>query len=235
MKYDSPLEEGRFLKRYKRFFADIHWQNQTITAHVPNTGSLKSCSEPNSLCLFSISKNPDRKLPYTLEMIQSQSGHWVGVNTTNPNKLIKEALQNQHFKWWSGFDEIKPEFKISKESRLDFALIRKNSDMRHYIEVKNVTLAENGHAKFPDSVTERGQKHLRDLMNLQSAGHTVEIVFAIQREDVEAFSPADDIDCKYGQLLREAVKQGVRVTPVVISMQRHQLIVSERILPLKLG
>ena len=90
MKFDLSLEEGLFLKRYKRFFADIQWKGQTITVHVPNTGSMKSCTEPHSTCLFSISKNPERKLPYTLEMIKAASGAWVGVNTSIPNKIVKD-------------------------------------------------------------------------------------------------------------------------------------------------
>ena len=235
MKFEIPLEQGRFLKRYKRFFADIEWKGQVITAHVPNTGSLKSCSEANSPCLFSVSQNPERKLPYTLEMIQAPTGAWVGVNTANPNKLIKEALHQGHFEWWKNYAEIKPEFKISAESRLDFALSNPNSDKKHFIEVKNVTMVENRIAKFPDAVSERGQKHLRDLMKLKSDGHTAEIVFTIQREDVDSFTTADEIDPQYGELFRKAIKSGVRVTPVVIVMNEKELAVSRKILPILKG
>lgn len=231
MKFESSLEQGRFLKRYKRFFADIEWNGKTITAHVPNTGSMKSCSEPDSPCLFSISKNLERKLPYTLEMIQTKAGTWVGVNTSQPNKLVKEALQFEHFDWWKGYEEIKPEFKISAESRLDFALLKSGTEKKHFIEVKNVSLVENSIAKFPDAVSERGQKHLRDLMKLKEEGHSVEIVFTIQRSDATQFAPADEIDPEYGRLLRQAIKAGVRVTPVVVLLSSTEMKLSKQLLP----
>ena len=165
-------------------------------------------------------------------MIQTAAGAWVGVNTSLPNRLIKEALVAQHFEWWAGYAEVKAEFKISAESRLDFALLQTGSEKKHFVEVKNVSMVENRVAKFPDAVSERGQKHLKDLMRLQSEGHSVEIVFTIQREDVDAFTTADEIDPKYGELFRLALAQGLRVTPVVISMQPTELAVSKKILPI---
>lgn len=245
MKYGTPLDEGRFLKRYKRFFADIEWRGQTLTAHVPNTGSLKSVNNPGAACLFSHSDNPERKLKQTLEMIQAPSGAWVGVNTATPNVVVKEAL----FKWvgaankkecplnwqhWLEYDEIKPECKISPETRLDFALKQKGSERRHFIEVKNVTLAEGDVAMFPDAETTRGQKHLQELMSLMSEGHTAEILFTIQREDCRMFAPADGIDALYGKLLRQACERGLRISPFVVDLSPVEAALTDRLLPLKL-
>lgn len=179
-------------------------------------------------------------------MVQSTSGAWVGVNTTMPNRLVREGLERKLFPWWEGFSEVKAEYKISAESRLDFALIRQakasNPAQIHFIEVKNVTMAVemtaekeiNGVcrkiAKFPDAVSERAQKHLKDLMRLTLEGHTAEIVFTIQRNDVELFESADEIDPIYGKLLREASSLGVRITPVIISVSPQKIEMTNKIL-----
>ncbi|MNJ92552.1 Sugar fermentation stimulation protein A [compost metagenome] len=241
MKYAQKLQEGIFLKRYKRFFADIDWQGNQITAHVPNTGSMKGVNNPGQQCLFSESTNPERKLKFTLEMIQAPSGGWVGVNTATPNIVVRETMEkvvgnkeiNGTFAPWASFDSFKAEHKISAETRLDFALSKKDSTAMHFIEVKNVTLGEDGIAKFPDSVTERGQKHLRELMALIDQGHTAEILFTIQRHDCKAFAPADDIDPVYGQLLREAQQKGVKITPLLVDLSPLDATLSESKLPLK--
>lgn len=242
MKFTRKLQQGVFLKRYKRFFADIEWNGQAITAHLPNTGSLKSVNNPGQPCLFSESDNPERKLKFTLEMIGSPDGGWVGVNTATPNTIVKETLQNvigqkndtSVFTFWSDFDEVKPEYKISAETRLDFMLKKKNSEKMHFIEVKNVTLAENGIAKFPDAVSERAQKHVRELVQLMEQGHTAEIVFTIQRQDCTAFAPADEIDPVYGELLRAAAQKGLRVTPLVVNLSPEAVELSETKLSLSL-
>jgi sugar fermentation stimulation protein A len=243
VKYSKKLDEGVFLKRYKRFFADIDWQGQTLIAHVPNTGSLKSVNNAGQPCLFSHSDNPERKLKQTLEMIQSLNGAWVGVNTVTPNTVVRETLERivgtsealpKNWQHWAGFDEVKAEFKISAETRLDFALSKKNSDKKHFIEVKNVTLADGKTAKFPDAETTRGQKHLQELMNLITAGHTAEILFTIQRGDCEDFAPADEIDPEYGRLLRQAQKRGLKITPLVVNLSPTEAILSDRELLLKM-
>lgn len=243
MRYSSPLDEGVFLKRYKRFFADIEWQGQTLTAHVPNTGSLKSVNNPGRPCLFSHSTNPERKLKQTLEMIQSPEGVWVGINTATPNLLVKEALEGTvkggtevpvNWLHWREFASVKAEYKINAETRLDFALLRQDSDKIHFIEVKNVTLAEGKTAKFPDAETTRGQKHLRELMALMEAGHTAEILFTVQRGDCEEFAPAEDLDPDYGRLLREAGRKGLRISPFVVELSPEEVRLSDRLLRLRL-
>ncbi|WP_413288747.1 DNA/RNA nuclease SfsA [Bdellovibrio sp. HCB337] len=244
MKYGKKLDEGVFLKRYKRFFADIEWQGQTLVAHVPNTGSLKSVNNPGRPCMFSHSDNPERKLKQTLEMIQAPTGAWVGVNTATPNTVVRETLEKvvgssakdiaKNWSHWAEFESVKPEFKISAETRLDFALQKKNTDKKHFIEVKNVTLAEGKTAMFPDAETTRGQKHLQELMNLMDEGHTAEILFTIQRGDCEDFAPADMIDEEYGRLLRLAAQKGLRITPLVVDLSPSEAVLSDRLLNLKL-
>ncbi len=244
MRYTRALERGIFQKRYKRFFADVQLKDELVVAHVPNTGSLKSVNNPGQPCLISHSDNPDRKLKFTLEMIQSPNGSWVGVNTATPNTITKEKLlavvgqspveTSAVFKYWAQFDEVKPEFKINAETRLDFALKKAKSQKMHFIEVKNVTLAEGKTALFPDSVSERAQKHVRELMRLIHEGNTAEIVFTVQRSDCDSFAPADSIDPEYGKLLRQASALGLKITPLVVKLSAHEAVLTDQILPVRL-
>jgi sugar fermentation stimulation protein A len=213
VQFTEPVREGKFLKRYKRFFADIRAEGEIITAMVPNTGSLKTCLFENSRCVYTINSNPERKLKATLQLLRTPTG-WVGVNTSLANKLVYEAWQAGLIADWKKFGACKAEYKISKESRLDLALAVDAAALvaakpLHFVEIKNVSYATAGVAQFPDAVTERGQKHLRDLIRLKSEGHGAEIVFVVQRQDCTAFTPADHIDPEYGKLLREAVSAGV--------------------------
>jgi sugar fermentation stimulation protein A len=216
VKFKFPLVKGEFVQRYKRFFADVKLDSgDTVVAHVPNTGSLKTCLFAGSPCLVSETDDPNRKLKATLHFVKTPTS-WVGVDTTLPNFMVHRAWEAGHIEDWKGFAHGQREYKISKESRLDLVLARdadalKNRKYLHHIEVKNVTYAVDGVARFPDAVTERGQKHLRDLMMLRDSGHGAEIVFVIQRSDCTSFGPADEIDPKYGRLLREAAGRGVRV------------------------
>ncbi len=230
MKFSKPIIEGIFLKRYKRFFADVVINGETVIAHVPNSGSMRGCNLSEMPCLVSFDENPARKLKYTLEMVKTPTS-WVGVNTQVPNKIVREALENGLFDTYKGF-KIFPEAKINDKSRLDFALSRnqdvefKKVDLKtgqdkfHFIEVKNVSLVEDGVAKFPDAVTERGQKHLNDLMELIDCGHTCEILFTIQRTDGKTFAPALEIDPKYSEILKTAHKHGVIISPYLCSLSQ---------------
>lgn len=214
MKFTKPLKKGLFLKRYKRFFADIETNEGLVVAHVANTGSLKSVLSSGAECLLSESDNPERKLKFSLQALSDGQGGWVGVNTSIPNQLAQEAFAQKLVKHWLEFDEIKPEFKISAETRLDLRLRNSKTDQLHFVEIKNVTMKEGDCAQFPDAVTERGQKHLRELIALTKQGHSTEILFVIQRTDCAKFSAASQIDPEYARLLAEACKEGVRVTAV---------------------
>lgn len=232
MIFPKKLEQGKLLKRYKRFFADIEYKGEKITAHVPNTGSLKSCLFPEQKCFFSPADNPERKLKFTLEMLETPTG-LVGVNTQLPNQLVKKAIEDKFLAHWKDFDVVKPEFKINAETRIDFRLENTKTKKFHYIEVKNVSLMENGTALFPDAETTRGQKHLKELMELKEQGHGCEIVFLIQREDVKKFQAAKDIDPVYAKLLKQANDVGVLITPIVCKMSEKEISLKKELLPVE--
>lgn len=252
MKFEERLTEARFQKRYKRFFADIilpdALQGCIEVAHVANTGSLKSVLAEGAPCLVSKAKDPNRKLQYSLQALQAPSGGWVGINTSIPNAIVPEAFHAGVFPHWKNFTEIHNEVKLNKETRIDFVLTRDVMDRKkilegkklHFVEVKNVTLAVgdyvlgHGQVQFPDAVTERGQKHLREMMALMEQGHTAEIFFCIQREDCTTFAPADEIDPTYGKLLRQAVKLGMTVTAAIAKVTPTGVELTGKVLPVSL-
>lgn len=222
MKWATGPVEVTFLKRYKRFFADVKIRDGIEVAHVANTGSLKPNLQEGIKALVLPSDNPERKLKWTLVALQSPSGSWVGIDTAIPNKLLRHVCESKQCADWAEFAEFKHEVKISKETRLDGLL--SSPSKKRYLEVKNVTYAvgdlanKKGQAQFPDAVTERGQKHLRELMALMEQGHECELIFTIQRLDCTSFAPADDIDPEYGRLLREAIGKGLIVSPWLIEV-----------------
>jgi len=191
---------------------------EIATVHCPNSGSMKGCNLPGSPVYLSISDNPGRKYPHTWELVLAD-GCWAGINTQLPNRLVREAIENGVVRELQGYDNIRPEVSYGDNSRIDLLLSRAGE--RCYVEVKNVTLVEDGRALFPDAVTARGQKHLRELMSVVKGGDRGVIFFVIQRADGDAVSPADRIDPEYGRLLRLAIAEEVealayraRVTPV---------------------
>lgn len=205
----TPLYSGTLINRYKRFLSDIQLESGGIvTAHCPNSGSMKGCDDAGSPVLLSKSDKPQRKLKYTWELVQV-NGVWVGINTMHPNRLAREAIERGLIPELRGYHSIRPEVKYSRNSRID--LLLENEEHKCYVEVKNVTLVEGKIASFPDAVTKRGQKHLRDLMQMVEAGQRGVIFFVIHREDARQFTPADDIDAEYGKLLRQAVNRGVEI------------------------
>ena len=210
MEFESPLIRGTLIKRYKRFLADVTLENgDQITAHTPNTGSMKGCSEPGSTVWLRDTKNPDRKYPLSWEMVEAKLGVLVGINTHLSNSLVAEAIENGTITELQNYDLIRREVKYGEEnSRIDLLLeAAKKPDC--YVEVKNVTLVEGDIAYFPDAVTKRGSKHLRELQAMVKQGKRAVIFYCIQREDVKEIRPADDIDPEYGRLLREAISSGV--------------------------
>ncbi len=212
------LETGVLLKRYKRFFADIQLASgEVITAHCPNTGPMTGVSTPGSLVKVSRNDNPKRKLPYTWELIQVHDNEptWVGINTALPNRVIKLALEQGLIPGLgSSYGEICCEVPYGKElkSRVDFLLRCDRIERPIYLEVKNTTWAQGNVALFPDTVTTRGQKHLRELMALLPQARPIMLYF-INRRDCPYFAPGDSADPVYAQLLREAVALGVEVLP----------------------
>ncbi len=226
MQFDAPLLPATLIRRYKRFLADVRLENgETLTVHCPNTGTMLSCSTPGSPVHLSISDNPKRKYPHTLEMVRD-NGTWVGVNTSRTNKLVIEAIQRGLVPELSPFDAIRAEVKTSAGSRLDLMVSR--GEKRTYVEIKNCSLAENGCAMFPDAKTVRGTKHLNELIRLKNEGHQTCIFFLVQRMDADRFSPASHIDPVYGETLMKANREGVQilvyqaeVTPEEITVVRN--------------
>ncbi|BCL62281.1 sugar fermentation stimulation protein [Desulfomarina profundi] len=226
MQFDAPLLPATLIRRYKRFLADVRLENgETLTVHCPNTGTMLSCSTPGSPVRLSISDNPKRKYPHTLEMVRD-NGTWVGVNTSRTNKLVIEAIQRGLVPELSPFDAIRAEVKTSAGSRLDLMVSR--GEKRTYVEIKNCSLAENGCAMFPDAKTVRGTKHLNELIRLKNEGHQTCIFFLVQRMDADRFSPASHIDPVYGETLMKANREGVQilvyqaeVTPEEITVVRN--------------
>ncbi len=210
MKYKTKLIEATILKRYKRFLSDIELESgEIICAHVPNTGSMTSCWEPGWKAYLTQSDDPKRKLKYTLELTHNGES-FISINTGMTNKLVKEALDNKVIKELIAYSEIKAEKKVL-DSRLDFFLTNENLPDA-YVEVKNVTLKQDtNRALFPDAVSTRGQKHLKDLIELKSMGHRAVMLYVVNRTDVKTFEPATEIDPSYSKLLLEAKKAGVEI------------------------
>lgn len=208
MRLPAPLLPGKLLRRYQRFLADVELADgRVVTAHTPNTGSMLQCAVPGHEVLVSVAGNPARKLGYTLELIRV-NGHWVDTHTHRSNRVVEEALRSGWIAELAGY-QVTPEVRCGA-SRLDFGLER--GAERVLVEVKNVTLVCGPElACFPDAVTTRGQKHLRELLAVHQQGARGVIFFLVQRGEATAFTPADRIDPEYGRLLREVVAAGVEV------------------------
>ena len=209
MNFENKLISGLFIKRYKRFFVDIKINSRIITAHCPNTGSMHGLLKKNNKVWVSKSDNPNRKLKYTLEIIEDQKMK-VGVNTHSTNKIVHHALKNNLIKELKNSIEIKPETKFGKNTRFDFLIIKK--DFKAFVEVKNVTLSRiKKKAEFPDAITSRGLKHINELINANNKGYKIFILYLVQREDCNSFSIAKDIDADYEKALVKAVKNNLNI------------------------
>jgi len=209
MNFENKLISGVFIKRYKRFFVDVQIENKVITAHCPNTGSMKGLLKEGNKVWLSKSNNPDRKLKYTLQIIEDDNSK-VGVNTHLTNKIVLDALKNNLIKEFDKNITIKPEVKFGDNTRFDFLIAKKN--YKAFVEVKNVTLMRKPKiAEFPDAITSRGAKHIEELIKASKKGYKVYIAFIIQREDCNQFAIASDIDPEYSELLSKAVKKKLNI------------------------
>lgn len=204
------LIPGVLVKRYKRFLTDVKLADgRLVMAHCPNTGSMQGCCEPGRPVYLSYHDDPKRKLKYSWVLIEMPTT-LVGINTLVPNRLVYKSICAQAVPELCGYETVKREVKISGKSRLDLML--SNGDQnRCYVEIKNSTLVADGVALFPDAVTERGRKHLQELIKLADAGARCVMFYFIQRMDAGEFRPADHIDPNYGRELRRAVKHGVEI------------------------
>ena len=203
MKFTSTLIKGKLIKRYKRFFTDLKLNNQSVTAHCPNTGSMMGLLEKDNDVWVSKNDDPRRKLKFTLEMIKVNKS-LVGVNTHRANRIVEHALENKLIAEFKDVKTIKREFKYSKDTRFDFLCDKK------IIEVKNVTLTrENKIGEFPDAITSRGLKHLIQLISSIKKGFKPYVLFLTQIQGIEYFRIAKDIDYEYYQNYLKAKKAGV--------------------------
>lgn len=213
-------------RRYKRFLADVMLPDGSeITIHCPNTGSMKNCVVPDSPCWFSVSESKTRKYPQTLEVVSTPGNYLAGINTGRANSLVEKAIVAGIVRELQGYEVLRREQVYGREkSRIDFLLSDNQADTRAcYVEVKNVTLMEaDGEGHFPDAVSMRGSKHLRELMMMVRQGHRSVLLFCVQHSGIKSVRPADHIDAVYGKSLREARAAGVEVLAYAADLRSLQ-------------
>jgi sugar fermentation stimulation protein A len=227
MKFKEKLLQGTLVKRYKRFFVDIKYQNKIITSHCPNSGSMLGLLKKGNKVWFSRSDNPKRKLKYTLEIIKVDK-NLVGINTHLSNKIILEALVQKKIEKLIEYNNIKSEVKFSDKTRFDFLI--SNIKEKCFLEVKNVTLVrENKIAEFPDAITSRGTKHLMELIAAKKKGYHSYLIYLIQREDCNTFKIAKDIDEEYKIAYKKALKNGVKILCYDCKLNNEEIKINKQI------
>ena len=231
MQFSPALEEGRLIKRYKRFLADIETlDGELMTIHCPNTGSMLNCMVEGGQVWFSRSNDPKRKLPGTWEIAQTPQGRLACVNTGRANRLVEEALLAGVITELNGFTALKREVAYGQEnSRIDLRLEYPQGFA--FVEVKSVTLGfdRSRVAAFPDAVTQRGAKHLRELASLARQGVRAVQLYCVNLTDIDAVRPAAEIDPAYAQALREAMTSGVEVLAYGVSLTSEEVRVDRRL------
>ena len=227
MKFKDRLLQGTLIKRYKRFFVDINFRDKIITAHCPNTGSMMGLLNKGNKTWFSESNNPKRKLKYSLEIIEVGK-NLVGINTLLTNKLVFEALNLKKIRNLIKFDNIKTEVKFSNNTKFDFLI--SNNKEKCFLEVKNVTLLRQDNiAEFPDAITSRGTKHLKELIKAKRKGYESYMLYLIQRDDCKFFKIANDIDEEYKNTFDEALNNGVKMLCYDCKLNNEEIIINNQI------
>lgn len=231
MRFDPPLERARLLRRYKRFLADIELDSgEHLTIHCPNTGSMLNCMREGGQVWFSRSNDPKRKLPGTWEISETPQGRLACVNTGRANALVDEALRAGVIAELAGFTALRREVAYGEEgSRIDFRL--EFAEGPAYVEVKSVTLGypDSTVAAFPDAVTQRGAKHLRELAALAREGIRAVQLYCVNLTGIEAVRPAEEIDAAYAKALRAAVADGVEVLAYGARLDAEQIVLERRL------
>ena len=227
MEFTKSLIKGKLIKRYKRFFADVKLNKEVVTAHCPNTGSMKGLLNEGSDVYLLPNNDPKRKLKYGLEIIKSRK-NLVGVNTHMANRIVEHALENNLIKEIKNNDLIKPEVFFNKETRFDF-LIEKNRQ-KSFLEVKNVTFFRNTDtAEFPDAVTLRGTKHLLALIDAIKKGYKSYLLFLVQIQNMEKFKIARDIDSDYYDNYLKAKKAGVNFLAYRCNISSKKIFIDKKL------
>lgn len=233
MRFPSPLIRGTLVQRYKRFLADVRLDDgRLVTATCPNTGSMMGLTAPGSVVWLSESDSPTRKYRFTWELVEADLGKGpalVGINTNHPNKLVAEAVAANRIKHLAGYPEARREVKYGKNSRIDLLLHGADKGLC-YVEVKNVHLSRrHGLAEFPDSVTERGTKHLVEMSDMVRQGHRAVMVYLIQRGEPKKLSFARDVDPIYGAAYDAAVAAGVEAIALRCRMSTEEIVVDKQV------
>jgi len=227
MEFTKSLIKGKLIKRYKRFFADVKLNKEIVTAHCPNTGSMKGLLDEGNDVYLLKNDDPKRKLKYGLEIIKAQN-NLVGVNTHMANKIVNHGLTNNLIKELRDNDEIKAEVFFNKETRFDFLIEKKKQ--KSFIEVKNVTLfRDKKTAEFPDAITSRGSKHLITLIDAIKKGYKAYLIFLVQIQNMEYFKIAKDIDNKYYENYLKAKKAGVNFLAYKCKISPKEIIIDKKI------
>ena len=229
MKFSNNLIKAKFVKRYKRFFSDHILENgQVVTAHCPNTGAMTGVAKEGITSWLSESNDPKRKLKWTWELTQ-ENDTIVGVNTHNPNKIIQEAINNKEIKELLNYKILKREVKYGVNSKIDIFL-QDDNKVNCYVEIKNVHLSrEKGVAEFPDGITSRGTKHLKELANVAKDGDRAVMLYLIQRNDCNYFKIAEDIDIEYGKAFIDALNAGVEVICIDTILNTSEINIGKKI------
>ena len=227
MEFTKSLIKGKLIKRYKRFFVDVKLKKEIITAHCPNTGSMKGLLDEGNEVYLLKNDDPKRKLKYGLEIVKAKN-NLVGVNTLMANKIVNHGLTNNLIKELKDNDQIKPEVFFNKETRFDF-LVEKNRQ-KIFVEVKNVTLFRNKKtAEFPDAITSRGSKHLLTLIDAIKKGYKSYLIFLVQIQNMEKFKIAKDIDDEYYKNYQIAKKAGVKFLAYRCKISSKEILVEKKL------
>tara|TARA_B100000579_G_scaffold348778_1_gene302169 strand:- start:21 stop:719 length:699 start_codon:yes stop_codon:yes gene_type:complete len=227
MEFTKSLIKGNLIKRYKRFFVDAKLNDQVVTAHCPNTGSMKGLLDEGNEVYLLKNDDPKRKLKYGLEIIKAKN-NLVGVNTHMANKIVYHGLSNNLIKEFKNIETIKPEVYFNKETRFDFLINQKNQ--KSFIEVKNVTLfRDKKTAEFPDAITTRGSKHLLTLIDATKKGYKAFILFLVQIQNMENFKIARDIDNEYYKNYITAKKAGVNFLAYRCKISQKKIFIDKKI------
>ena len=229
MKFPDPLIKATLIKRYKRFLADVKLENgEVVTAHCANPGSMIGNAEPDSEVWLSPARNPARKLKYSWELIKVHGG-LVGINTAWPNGLVDEAIKAGQIPELSAYESLRREVRYGENSRIDLLLEGGERRSPCYVEVKNVNLKRADTAEFPDAVTARGAKHLRELASMVEAGHRAVMFFLVQRMDCNEVSIAGDIDPIYAKEFQAALTSGVEALCYCCKISPEEIVVDRRL------
>ena len=228
MNFPDPLIKATLIERYKRFLADVALEDgSVVTAHCANTGSMLGLTAPGSMVWLSESDSPTRKYRHTWEMIETDLGKGaslVGINTGHPNRLVTEAIEGRRIRKLGGYQSLRREVKYGAASRIDI-LLEDTKKGRCYVEIKNVHLMRKvGLAEFPDCVTARGVKHLRELTEMAAQGHRAVMLFLIQRSDANRFKIASDLDPAYADAFRQAASAGVDAMAYCCHMRPEEIV-----------